>query len=102
MWHSPNMRNVWEDAKPHNILRYLLLRNGPLSSNGGDGAAFARSRDGLPAPELRVRGITGLRVVDASVMPTIPHGPPNAPIIALAERASDLIRGNTPLAPASP
>lgn len=52
-------------------------------------------------PELRVRGVTGLRVVDASAMPAIPHGPPVAPIIALAERAADLIRGKAPLAAVS-
>jgi choline dehydrogenase len=43
--------------------------------------------------DLRVRGVDGLRVVDASVMPTIPRGNTNAPTIAVAERASDLIRG---------
>lgn len=51
-------------------------------------------------PELRVRGIHGLRVVDASVMPAVPRGNTNAPVIAIAERAADLIRGITPLAPA--
>jgi choline dehydrogenase-like flavoprotein len=44
-------------------------------------------------PELRVRGIEGLRVADASVMPVIPGGNTNAPTIMVAERASDLIRG---------
>ena len=44
-------------------------------------------------PELRVHGIGGLRVVDASVMPVIPRGNTNAPTIAVAERASDLILG---------
>ncbi|MGW4802908.1 GMC family oxidoreductase [Kitasatospora sp. NPDC004272] len=44
-------------------------------------------------PELRVRGTTGLRVVDASVMPVVPRGHTHAPTVMLAERAADLIRG---------
>ncbi len=43
-------------------------------------------------PQLRVHGITGLRVVDASVMPTLIGGNTNAPTIMIGERASDLIR----------
>jgi choline dehydrogenase len=44
-------------------------------------------------PELRVRGMEGLRVVDASVFPAVPSGNTNAPVIAVAERAADVIRG---------
>ena len=47
-------------------------------------------------PELRVMGLDALRVVDASVMPMVPRGNTNAPTIAIAERAADLIRGVEP------
>jgi choline dehydrogenase/4-pyridoxate dehydrogenase len=52
-------------------------------------------------PELRVRGVQGLRVIDASVFPDLVGGNINAPVIMIAERAADLLRGRPVLAPAA-
>ena len=77
------------------IRRNLTTAFHPTSTCAMGGAG-----DAVCDPELRVRGVEGLRVVDASVMPAVPRGNTNAPTIAIAERAADLIRGNTPLAAA--
>ena len=42
-------------------------------------------------PELRVRGVGGLRVIDASVMPTIIRGHTHAPVVVIGEKAAELI-----------
>jgi choline dehydrogenase len=51
------------------------------------------AQDAVVDAELRVHGLRGLRVVDASVMPVITGGNTNAPTMMIAERAADLIRG---------
>jgi choline dehydrogenase len=57
--------------------------------------AMGDSEHAVVDPMLRVRGVDGLRIADASVIPTIPSCNTNAPVVVIAERAADLILGAT-------
>ena len=65
--------------------------------------AMGTSEAAVVDPELRVRGVEGLRVADASVVPRIVRGNTNAPVVVIGERAADLMRAGTapPPAPAA-
>ena len=64
-------------------------------------AKMGTGDDSVLDPEtMRVHGVAGLRVVDASAMPYITNGNIYAPVMMVAEKAADLILGNTPLAAA--
>jgi choline dehydrogenase len=58
----------------------------------------ANDPSAVVAPDLRVIGVAGLRIVDASIMPTIPSGNTNAPVLAIADKAVDIITGHDSLA----
>jgi choline dehydrogenase len=58
---------------------------------------MGREDDGVLDPELRVRGVDGLRVADCSSMPRITSGNTNAPAIMIGEKAADMILGREPL-----
>jgi choline dehydrogenase len=55
--------------------------------------AIGKGDDAVVDPQLRVIGVDALRVVDASVMPTVPGGNTNATTVMIGEKAADLIRG---------
>ena len=80
-----------EDIEAHCRQRLQTLYHPVGTCRMGDEPTSVVDRD------LKVRGVDGLRVVDASVMPTVPRGNTNGPVIALAERAADLIRGEVPV-----
>lgn len=63
---------------------------------------MGKGKDAVVDLEMKVQGMEGLSVCDASVIPTITTGPVNAAIVALAERYSDLLKGKPPLKPFLP
>ncbi len=96
----PGAAVVDDEAIERDIRRRCELLYHPVGTcRMGDGD------DAVVDPELRVRGVEGLRVIDASVMPTITRGNTNAPTIMIAEKGADLILGRKalrPLATAAP
>jgi len=74
-----------DQVKPEHTKRVVQTCYHPTST-----CAIGRVVD----PELRVFGVDGLRVVDASVMPSVIRGNTNAPTIMIAEKAPDMLRGS--------
>ena len=91
-----------EGARTDEDLEEDLRRRVDLLYHPVGTCRMGTDEDAVVDPELRVRGIEGLRVVDASVMPTITSGNTNAPTIAIAEKGADLIKGEASLKAATP
>lgn len=108
IYHSGPLAKIIEhDIKPDNDIRTDAqieewIRNTTDVNQHPLGTCTMGSDDSCVVdPQLRVRGIEGLRVVDASVMPDEPGGNTNLPTIMIAEKAADMIRGRAPLPAAS-
>ncbi len=75
------------------IIEYIRSHVQPMYHPGG---TCKMGHDDLAVvdEQLHVRGVEGLRVVDASIMPTLPNGNINAAVIMIAEKAADLLSGH--------
>lgn len=90
-------REVWpgpEVTEREAMVDYIRAKSGSVFHPCGTCAMGPDPETSVVDPRLRVHGIEGLRVADASIMPTITAGNLNAPSLMVGERASDLILGD--------
>ncbi len=80
-------------AQSDEALNAYLRRTGQANLETSGSCKMGHDAMAVVDDHLRVRGIEGLRVVDASIMPQICNADPNATVIMIAEKAADLIRG---------
>jgi choline dehydrogenase len=86
------------DVNDNASLRAYLRKNLQTYSHTGGTCRIGTDSEAVVDTDLRVRGISGLRVADASVMPSPPSANTNATVYAIAERAADLIQAQSPAA----
>ena len=72
-------------------LRSFVARGTSTYYHPVGSCAMGTGTDAVVDPELRVRGLAGVRVADASIMPTIIRGHTHAPSVLIGEKAADLI-----------
>jgi len=85
-------------ASDEQILDFIA-REGESAYHPSCTCSMGTGEGAVVDPALRVHGVEGLRVVDASVMPDITNGNIYAPVMMIAEKAADIVLGNTPPPP---
>jgi choline dehydrogenase len=83
------------DAKDDKALRAHIAKYTETLYHPAGTCKMGNDATAVVDAELRVRGVDGLRVVDASVMPIVPGGNTNAPTIMIAEKAADMIKSGS-------
>jgi 4-pyridoxate dehydrogenase len=89
-----------EKVRTDSEIEAFIRRTAITAHHPAGSCKMGTGADCVLDPDLRVRGVEGLRVVDASAMPDMVSAHINACVIMMADKASDLIRRRTPLAPA--
>ncbi len=86
----PGSHVTSDAALDEHIRQFAQVTQHPVGT-----CAIGIGPDAVVDPQLRVHGIAGLRVIDASVMPDVPGGNTNAPTIMIGEKAADMLRGRS-------
>ena len=89
------------NSTPTKSSREYAYRSCKTDHHPAGTCAMGSGPDAVVTPDLRLRGLLGIRIVDASVMPFVPSSNTNAPTIMVAEKASDMLLGKSPLEPAT-
>jgi choline dehydrogenase len=74
-------------------LEAFIRANASHRAHPAGSCRMGTDEDAVVDPQLRVRGLDGLRIADASIMPALPRGNPNLACIMIGEKAADLVRG---------
>ena len=99
IYQQPGFRHLWEvemvpgpDVKTDDEILDAARQGGGTVYHCTGTCRMGVDEDAVVTPDLKVRGIKGLRVVDASVMPLITSANTNAPTYMIAEKAADMLR----------